>query len=273
MQPQGPMGPMGPGMPPGNFGGMNPEMGMGMAMNQGMDMGLGLERVFPCVRLRGLPFDVTEDEIRIFLGCEPVDILLAKRDGRFSGEAFVVLGSPLQIQMAVDKNKSYMGRRYVEVFRAKKLDYYKAVMAEILDGTGVPGGRGRGGERGQYPQQYGGGGGGQYQGGYTNGGGRSNGYEEGGASTVVRLRGLPYSAQKEDIVRWFEDLQVTPIAADNVHIITDYGRPTGVALVEFTSTQDAQVALTKDKQMMGARYIEVFPSSRDELQRYLPRSY
>jgi heterogeneous nuclear ribonucleoprotein F/H len=54
-------------------------------------------------------------------GCEPVDILLCKRDGRFSGEAFVVLGSPLQIQMAVDKNKSYMGRRYVEVFRAKKL--------------------------------------------------------------------------------------------------------------------------------------------------------
>lgn len=54
-------------------------------------------------------------------GCEPVDILLVKRDGRFSGEAFVVLGSPLQIQMAVDKNKSYMGRRYVEVFRAKKL--------------------------------------------------------------------------------------------------------------------------------------------------------
>lgn len=33
----------------------------------------------------------------------------------------MVLGSPLQIQMALDKNKSYMGRRYVEVFRAKKL--------------------------------------------------------------------------------------------------------------------------------------------------------
>jgi len=46
---------------------------------------------------------------------------MMKRDGRFSGEAFVVLGSTLQIQMAVDKNKSYMGRRYVEVFRAKKL--------------------------------------------------------------------------------------------------------------------------------------------------------
>jgi hypothetical protein len=89
-------------------------------------------------------------------------------------------------------------------------------MAEVLDGTGMPGmGRGQRGDRGggQYGQQYGG----QYQGGggggYSNGG-RSNGYDEGGPSTVVRLRGLPYSAQKEDIVRWFEDLQVSPISAD-----------------------------------------------------------
>ena len=93
-------------------------------------------------------------------------------------------------------------------------------MAEVLDGTGMPSmGRGQRGDRGgggggQYGQQYGGGGG-QYgqQGGYSNGG-RSNGYDEGGASTVLRLRGLPYSAQKEDIVRWFEDLQVTPISSD-----------------------------------------------------------
>lgn len=54
-------------------------------------------------------------------GCDPVDILLVKRDGRFSGEAFVVMGSPAEIQMAVEKNKSYLGRRYVEVFKAKKL--------------------------------------------------------------------------------------------------------------------------------------------------------
>lgn len=61
-----------------------------------------------------------------------MDILLVKRDGRFSGEAFVVLGSPLQIQMAVDKNKSYMGRRYVEVFRAKKLVRHPGEMQRLV---------------------------------------------------------------------------------------------------------------------------------------------
>jgi hypothetical protein len=59
----------------------------------------------------------------------------------------------------------------------------------------------------------------------------------------------------------------------SVHIVTEGGRPTGMALVEFTSPQEAQTAMTKDKQMMGTRYIEVFMSSRDELQRYLPRTY
>eukprot|EP00878_Enallax_costatus_P002872 GHUV01003065.1.p1 GENE.GHUV01003065.1~~GHUV01003065.1.p1 ORF type:complete len:276 (+),score=52.20 GHUV01003065.1:152-979(+) len=267
--------PFADGPHPGPY--IGPEMGPGMGF-QGQMMpdyggGPGLERVFPCVRLRGLPFDVSEDEIRIFLGCEPVDILLVRRDGRFSGEAFVVLGSPLQIQMAVDKNKSYMGRRYVEVFRAKKLDYYKAIMAEMyVDGSGM--------QRGGYGRHGGGYGGGYgHQHGYSNGGGRGADQGNGGAgyeagpSNVLRLRGLPFSAQKEDIVRWFEDVQIQPLTPENVHIITDYGRPTGVALVEFASPADAQAAAAKDKQMMGTRYIEVFPSSRDELQRYLPRSY
>ena len=46
---------------------------------------------------------------------------MVKRGGRFSGEAFVVLQASHQIDFALQKNKTYMGKRYVEVFRVKKL--------------------------------------------------------------------------------------------------------------------------------------------------------
>lgn len=92
-------------------------------------------------------------------------------------------------------------------------DYYKAVMAEMyVDGTGMRHGgyrHDRGGYGGGYGQHY------------SNGGGRgaeqagngSAGYEA-GPSNVLRLRGLPFSAQKEDIVRWFEDVQIQPLTPD-----------------------------------------------------------
>eukprot|EP01023_Acetabularia_acetabulum_P023245 TRINITY_DN22773_c0_g1_i1.p2 TRINITY_DN22773_c0_g1~~TRINITY_DN22773_c0_g1_i1.p2 ORF type:complete len:147 (-),score=45.10 TRINITY_DN22773_c0_g1_i1:71-511(-) len=90
---------------------------------------------FPCVRLRGLPFECKERQICEFLGIEPVDILLVRRGGRFSGEAYVVLGGSDLVELALCKNEQYMGRRYVEVFRAKKMDYYKAIANEIMDGA------------------------------------------------------------------------------------------------------------------------------------------
>jgi hypothetical protein len=92
-------------------------------------------------------------------------------------------------------------------------DYYKAVMAEMyVDGAGMRGGGGYNRGGGQYGGQHYGGGQG-----YSNGGrpaeaaGAGNGYEA-GPSNVLRLRGLPFSAQKDDIVRWFED--VAPLAVD-----------------------------------------------------------
>ncbi len=53
-------------------------------------------------------------------GLEPIDTILLKRDGRLTGEAFVLLPGNMQVDLALQKNRSYMGRRYIEIYKAKK---------------------------------------------------------------------------------------------------------------------------------------------------------
>lgn len=71
-------------------------------------------------------------------GFEPLDIVLLRRDGRLSGEAFVVVGNLQYVEMTLAKNKCYLGRRYVEVYKAKK-------MVRGRTATGGTGGRSVGG--------------------------------------------------------------------------------------------------------------------------------
>mmetsp|Transcript_11447 Transcript_11447/g.24603 ORF Transcript_11447/g.24603 Transcript_11447/m.24603 type:complete len:296 (+) Transcript_11447:172-1059(+) len=264
-----------PSMGMGQMGG---GMGMGMGMGGGMGMGMGMERIFPSVKLRGLPFDVTEDDIRMFLGCDPIDILMVRREGRLSGEAFIVLASPMHVELALSKNRTYLGRRYIEVYRSKKMDYYKAIVADMMDGGGMQHGGGRHGgygmdpSMGMYGQDPSGGYGGMQQG---HGAGYGQDQAAGaGGTTILKLRGLPFSVQDEDIVRWFDDasLGITPLTSDSVFIVHEHGRPSGIAFVEFPTAQEATGAMAKNKQMMGSRYIEIFPASRADLEKYRARS-
>lgn len=50
----------------------------------------------------------------------PLDIVYTFKDGRFSGEAVVLLTTPAQVEHAKGKNKGYLGHRYIEVFAATK---------------------------------------------------------------------------------------------------------------------------------------------------------
>lgn len=44
-----------------------------------------------------------------------MDVVLVRRHGRFSGEAFIVLPGMMQVEFALNKHKAYMGKRYIEV--------------------------------------------------------------------------------------------------------------------------------------------------------------
>ena len=49
-----------------------------------------------------------------------MDIVMVKRDGRFSGEAFVVLGSLQLVDAAMTKHRQFIGQRFIEIFPAQK---------------------------------------------------------------------------------------------------------------------------------------------------------
>ncbi|AEE76436.1 unnamed protein product [Arabidopsis thaliana] len=235
---------------------------------------------FPAVRLRGLPFDCAElDVVEFFHGLDVVDVLFVHRNNKVTGEAFCVLGYPLQVDFALQKNRQNMGRRYVEVFRSTKQEYYKAIANEVAEsrvhGMASGGGGGLGGGNGSGGGGGGGGGGGRISGGSSprrhvqRARSSDDGKEDIEHTGILRLRGLPFSAGKEDILDFFKDFE---LSEDFVHVtVNGEGRPTGEAFVEFRNAEDSRAAMVKDRKTLGSRYIELFPSSVEELEEALSR--
>ncbi|KAK1440516.1 hypothetical protein QVD17_06344 [Tagetes erecta] len=205
---------------------------------------------FSGVRLRGLPFSCTDIDIfKFFYGLEIVDVLLVNKGGMFSGEAFVVFSRPVQADIAVQKNRQNMGRRYVEVFKCKKQEYYNAVASEV---------------------------GYDYDNHYRGSPPRSRSKkavkekDQKEHTEILKLRGLPFTAEKTDIVDFFKDFNV---ADEKIHIACrPDGKVTGEAYVTFESADVAKQAMSKDRLMIGSRYVELFPSTPDEAKRAVSRS-
>jgi len=205
-------------------------------------------RSFPVVRLRGLPFNCSDNDVcEFFAGLDVVDVLLVHKQGRFSGEGFVVFGAPMQVDFALQRDRQNMGRRYIEVFRCKKQDYYNAIAAEVNEP--------KGGDDAAPPS------------GYSKGSSDKDHMEHTG---ILKLRGLPFSVSKRDIIEFFTDYD---LSETNVHIVSHSdGRATGEAFVEFSNDTDSKAAMSKDKMMIGTRYVELFPSTREEASRAASRS-
>ncbi|CAH1794102.1 unnamed protein product [Owenia fusiformis] len=84
----------------------------------------------------------------------------------------------------------------------------------------------------------------------------------GSSDAVVRLRGLPFGCTKEEIAHFFSGLEIAP---NGITIVQDRpGKSTGNAYVQFTSPQLAEQSLSKHKEQIGHRYIEIFKSSLNE---------
>ena len=73
--------------------------------------------------------------------------------------------------------------------------------------------------------------------------------------STLRMRGVPFRATIDDIVRFFGGFQTVP---GGVIIGQRDGRASGEAWVTFANPAEAQRAMAKNNTHMGSRYIELF---------------
>ncbi|GMR54224.1 hypothetical protein PMAYCL1PPCAC_24419 [Pristionchus mayeri] len=191
------------------------------------------------VRMRGLPFDCTEDQIRSFFAevDAPVvnegGVLFVNRpDGRPTGDAFVLFEKEEQGMNALKRHRHTIGSRYVELFRSSQAEVQQVVKRSGDVSGGVGGGAGR--------------------------------------RDCIRLRGLPYEARVEHVVE-FLGVHSSQIAPQGVHMVfNSQGHPSGEAFIQMTSEgASAAVAASAHNKFMTIgkkqRYIEVFQCSPDEM--------
>ncbi|KAK6170836.1 hypothetical protein SNE40_019135 [Patella caerulea] len=84
-----------------------------------------------CVRLRGLPFGCSKEEIaQFFTGLEivPNGIMLPEdRQGRSTGEAYVQFSNQSIAEKALGKHKERIGHRYIEIFKSSLSEAHSAI--------------------------------------------------------------------------------------------------------------------------------------------------
>ncbi|CAK5075798.1 unnamed protein product [Meloidogyne enterolobii] len=263
------------------------------------------------VRMRGLPFSATEQQIRDFFSTDglPSGILqegvlfVQRPDGRPSGDAFVLFCDEQSGRRALLKHRQRMGTRYIELFRTTQAEVQQLfnskqqiinAQEKNLGGGGILTNNNLLVNNNQKTQTI-----------ITSTtSSASNGiintlppifappintsvatfipfgkptpppFKNGRRRDCLRLRGLPYEAQVQQVVE-FLGPHARHVLFQGVHMIyTSIGHPSGEAFIQMESEQAASNASQEchNKYMeLGKkkRYIEVFQCCADDMSLHL----
>lgn len=213
------------------------------------------------VRMRGLPYDCTPKQVLAFFGsgenpCEVMDgddgvLFVKKADGRATGDAFVLFQSEEMASRALQKHREVIGSRYIELFRSTTAEVQQ-VLNRCMDPrtyeqqqpllTNLP----------QVPlisPQL---------------------LPPGSRKDCIRLRGLPFEAQVEQILEFLGEHSKN-IVYQGVHMVYNaQGQPSGEAFIQMDTEHSAFMAAQQRHHrymVFGKkqRYIEVFQCSVDDM--------
>lgn len=84
---------------------------------------------------------------------------------------------------------------------------------------------------------------------------------------IVKMTGIPYSATTEDVAIFLAGLDILGGRKNGVHLTKDRtGRASGECYVELTCAEDLKLALKKNRDYMGERWVSVVESNGEDMQ-------
>ncbi|MBN3311818.1 RBM19 protein, partial [Atractosteus spatula] len=184
------------------------------------------------VKLRGAPFNVTEQQVREFLvPLKPVAIRIVRNThGNKTGYVFVDFQSEEEVEKALRRNKDYMGGRYIEVFRVDR----------ALQGRA----EGRGREERSWRREL----------------KEDEEEEEVSESGRLFVRNLSYTCSEQDLSELFS--KYGPLAETHFPIDSLTKKPKGFAFVTYMIPEHAVKALAElDGHVFQGRMLHILPST------------
>nr|XP_023014348.1 RNA-binding protein fusilli-like isoform X1 [Leptinotarsa decemlineata] len=192
------------------------------------------------VRARGLPWQSSDQDIaKFFRGLNVAKggvALCLSAQGRRNGEALVRFVSQEHRDMALKRHKHHISNRYIEVYRASGDDFLSVAGGSSCE---------------------------------------AQAFLSRGAAVIVRMRGLPYDCTAKQVLDFFATGENSCTVLDGTEgvlfVRKPDGRATGDAFVLFANESDSPKALSKHRECIGSRYIELFRSTTAEVQQVLNR--
>lgn len=199
------------------------------------------------LRMRGLPYSAHTEDVRAFFnGClvDGIDFVIDS-SGRPSGDAFVAFRSAADYSDALSRNKRAMGSRYIELFRSSLAELETSRFPGSSSRSAVPPQRNGAGsnydDRRALPPSV-----------------APPRMRESEMDTCVKMRNMPYGTTDEILINFFREGGVVPL---RIH-----RKETGEqAYVEFATSADTSLALSRDRAFIGSKSVDVFRCSFEEI--------
>ncbi|XP_008846045.1 RNA-binding protein 12B [Nannospalax galili] len=214
----------------------------------------------PYLFLRGLPYLVNEDDVRVFFSGLCVDgvIFLKHHDGRNNGDAIVKFASCIDASGGLKCHRSFMGSRFIEVMQGSEQQWIELGGSAALEGDSPPvRSEERSPPRGINDRHF-----------------RKQSHSKSPRKTrsrsplgfYVHLKNLSLSINKRDLRNFFRD---TDLSNEQIKFLYKDERRTRYAFVMFKTLKDYNTALGLHKTVLQYRPVLIDPISRKQMLRFI----